>query len=224
MERPASEPQARDLNLADCDCILLAAGLSSRSTDHKLLRLVDGEPLIARAVRNAAVCGRVILVLGHRANEILAAAHQSGIDRSHLLSVTNEHYASGMFSSVQAGMREVTSEWFFVAPGDLPDLQRNVFDGLRKHAIAETEPGSPSPPDAIVPTFRDQRGHPVLMRAPVLTRALGLPRNGGPMRTVLAQFTVSRLAMEEPGIVRDLDSDADYARYTSRRENESPRP
>jgi len=51
-----------------------------------------------------------------------------------LLVVENEHYRDGMFGSIQAGMRHVTSEWFFIAPGDMPRLVPELYEAVARGA------------------------------------------------------------------------------------------
>ncbi len=209
----------------ECDCVLLAAGLSSRSSEHKLLREIDGEPLVARSVRNAAVCRRVILVTGHQADAVLTAALASGVSSSKLTPVHNADFENGMFSSVQAGLREVSSRWFFVAPADLPDLHAGIFGDLAARSgdgrrSSEHESGAA----AFVPVWNGRRGHPVLIHQSVIDHALSLRSDEGPMRRVLSRFPVEVVETHREEVVLDLDSDEDFERYRSKIADQSESP
>lgn len=84
--------------------IVLAAGTASRFGSTKQLALFDGEPLVRHSIRIAeAACGtHTVLVVGHDWQRVHAAcAPLSGF------LVRNEAYASGMASSIAAGVRAV---------------------------------------------------------------------------------------------------------------------
>ena len=201
----------------DCDAILLAAGLSSRMTGSKMLREIDGRPLVRVALENAlSACGRVIVVLGHEAPAVRAAL---GELPARVVLVENASYRDGMFGSIQAGMREVESEWFFIVPGDMPCLDADIFT-----AVAASVPtgAGPTGPLAVVPYYRETRGHPVFVHRTLVPALLQEPRTAGPMRELLARYPTTRVHLERPEITLDIDTDRDVARYLCP-EEESPR-
>ena len=156
----------------DCDAIVLAAGLSSRMPGSKMLREIDGRPLVRVAVENAlSACARAIVVLGHEASAVEAAL---GEPPPGVVIVENARYREGMFGSIQTGMREVESDWFFVVPGDMPGLDAGIFAAVAR-AVS---------PDAlaVVPYYGAQRGHPVLVSRSLVPALLREPRSAGPMR------------------------------------------
>ncbi len=238
---------------SDCDCIVLAAGFSSRSSGHKLLKPIAGRPLVRVAVEHAlAACRRVILVVGHEADAVIRAAlpldvatdgrgadadlARAGLtDRIQI--VHNELFASGMFSSIQAGMRAVESEWFFVVPADLPGISPAIYAAVADAVGAAPEgaastpgvsaptagtggdtPGVAATPDAalsaIVPFCRGVRGHPVLLHRSLIAPTIAEPADAGPMRALLSRYRVHRVDLDDhPAIVVDLDTDEAYAEY-----------
>lgn len=93
--------ERREIALA---IVLLAAGKASRmgpSRQHKLLAELDGIPIVRRSAETAlgADADCVIAVVGHRQPEIRAAL--AGLD---VLAVENPDYATGMASSLIAGV------------------------------------------------------------------------------------------------------------------------
>lgn len=199
---------------ADCDCILLAAGASSRATQHKLLAVLEGVPLVGHSIRAAlSAVRRVILVLGHEADAIRTAAFASVPRNEHarILPIHNPHHRAGMFSSIQEGMRHATSDWVFVTPADLPDLTVAEY---RAVAAPVAEPaGNPSSSriDAVVPHYRGTRGHPVLLSSSLIPVALARSRDGGPMRELLASKAVANVHLDTRSIIADLDTDSALA-------------
>ncbi|MFW6291360.1 MAG: nucleotidyltransferase family protein [Spirochaetota bacterium] len=190
----------------DCDAVLLAAGLSSRMAGSKMLREIDGLPLVRLALEHAcAACGRVIVVLGHEAAAVRAALGELS---SRVVVVENHHYRDGMLGSIQTGMREVESDWFFVVPGDMPRLDREIFSAVA-HAAA------PAGPLAVVPYYGEVRGHPVLVSRTLVPALLREPRSAGPMRNLLARYPTARIHLDRPEITLDLDTDRQVERFTS---------
>lgn len=90
--------------------VLLAAGKASRMGEagqHKLLAEIDGIPLIRRSAQAAcgASAGQTLVVTGHRQDEIRAAL--AGLD---IAAVENPDYATGMASSLVAGLKAVAAD------------------------------------------------------------------------------------------------------------------
>lgn len=204
----------------DCDAILLAAGLSSRMAGSKMVREIEGVPLVRLALQNAtAACGRIIVVAGHEAAAVRAAL---GDLPPRVVITENRFYRDGMLGSIQTGMREVESEWFFVVPGDMPRLAPEIFTAVA-HA-APTEPRLPAPthadaaapggPLAVVPYYGEVRGHPVLVSRTLVPALLREPRTAGPMRDLLARYPTARIQLDRPEITLDLDTDRDVEQFT----------
>ena len=216
------------LRAADCDIIVLAAGLSSRMPGSKMLRVADGRPLIRIAVDHALEAGRrVIVVVGHEADEVTAALGDASSRR--LVVVRNPHYRDGMLGSIQAGMQSVTSAWFFIVPGDMPRLVPRIFERVAA-AAPVNESGDPAnredegaAPRAVVPYYRNTRGHPVLVHRSLIPALLREPRDAGPMRDLLSRNPVRRADLDEPAITLDLDTEEALRRYREQRADPPPR-
>jgi molybdenum cofactor cytidylyltransferase len=98
--------------------VVLAAGLSTRMGQNKLLLEIDGEPLLARAVRCARDAGLdpVVVVVGHEADRVTPVL----ADRSCTV-VFNPSYEGGQYTSLAAGFRAV-GEHVDAAVVVLPDM------------------------------------------------------------------------------------------------------
>lgn len=81
--------------------LILAAGASTRLGEPKQLALLNGEPLLARAVRFAheAGCSPALVVLGAEAERVRAAC-----PLPNAVIVINERWNEGMASSIRAGI------------------------------------------------------------------------------------------------------------------------
>ncbi|MGO9309004.1 MAG: NTP transferase domain-containing protein [Spirochaetia bacterium] len=184
------------------DCLLLAAGASTRMGEWKMLLPWEGRTIVETSLRKCLdACRRVILVAGHRAEE-LRALFAGRIRSGEVTFVVNPVHEQGMFSSVQAGAGLVTSGRFFLALADMPLVEPSVYR-LLTHYEGE----------AVIPTYRGKKGHPLLLSSAAAQRILELPADRS-MRDVLAEFPGMTVPVEEPGVVQDIDDEHDYLRHT----------
>ncbi len=139
--------------------MVLAAGLSRRmGGSNKLLATIDGAPMIARVVDAflASKAERVIVVLGHQAEQVRAAL--AGRD---VRFVENPAYEEGLGASLRAGIEAIGdgADGALVGLGDMPRVTAAHIDAL----IAAFDPAGPE--TIIVPVHDRKRGHPVLWSA-----------------------------------------------------------
>src|SRR5262245_7699568 len=91
--------------MAQVAAIVLAAGRSSRmGPQNKLIADIAGKPMVRRVAETALASAArpVLVVTGHMAAEVGAAL--SGLD---VTPVANPDYATGLASSLKAGIRAV---------------------------------------------------------------------------------------------------------------------
>ena len=182
--------------------LILAAGFSRRMGQFKPLLFIGGETIIDHLISTFMTSGiEVYLVVGYRGEELKAT-----VKNRNVIFVENPDYSHGMFTSVQAGARALTSgyEAFFVMPVDIPLVRPSSIQCL-VNAYAE-HPGK-----IVYPVFRTKRGHPPLI--PIsLAPAIAEWRRGGSLRAVLSSY--ERLALEvsvpDENILLDIDTTDDY--------------
>lgn len=191
--------------------LVLAAGHSSRMGRFKpLLPLGDGT-VLSRAVGSVANVARVLVVCGNRAADVGPAATALGATP-----VRNPDYDSGMFSSVQAGVRALPKDTqaFFVLPVDIPLVRPST---ARLLAADWTEHGAA----VTYPRFRGERGHPPLIHASLIPAILEHSGEGG-LRAVLDRFETGARDVDvaDRGTLFDLDTPEDYAEAVRRQQTE----
>jgi molybdenum cofactor cytidylyltransferase len=179
-----------------CDCVLLAAGLSSRTTSWKML-LPFGDVTMVEASVAAALpaCDRVIVVAGFRAAEIAALFR----GRRRVEVAVNPGFEQGMLSSVACGAAAVRTRRFFLGLADMPLVSTQTY------RLLLAAPGV----DAVVPKFRGKKGHPLLLTAAVASAVASAPQ-GQTLRDVLAGFATLLLPVDDPNVLHDVDTDSDY--------------
>lgn len=192
------------------DCVIPAAGLSSRMGSHKLLEQFGRQTLVFWAVRHAiSACHRVIVVLGHDADAVQAVLPHA----DDLVVVTNPEYQRGMLTSIARGAAEVQSNRFFVVPADMPFLFPVLFRAVAGTAAVADTAASGGQPAAWFPNFRGQSGHPVLISSSVVpaladtvSRASSDGSTLGSMHRFLADYTTVTVPVDEDGSIVDIDT------------------
>lgn len=180
------------------DCIITAAGLSSRMGQWKMMLPWQEGTILDASIKNALqFCSRIILVTGFHAQELQTRySNNPRITLAH-----NADYQHGLFSSVICGARAVTSEYCFITHGDLPCITADVFRTmwpLRYNG-------------SILPHYQGIPGHPILVASRYLQQRLNRS-DGSSVRKALLSGRHQRLELEYPEIIFDIDTPADFIR------------
>jgi molybdenum cofactor cytidylyltransferase len=185
----------------DVEGVVLAAGLSTRSKRFKMTL-----PLGDKTVIEATIDGmlpyvdRAIVVVGWCAERLRALLGE----RPNLALVYNAQYREGMFSSVRAGIAQVSAARFFLVPGDQPLVSPEVYERLLlvEGAIA-------------IPTHRGRKGHPVLLDSSLVPGILAQPAEAT-LRDFVERTGYVTVEVDDEGILIDLDTAEDYAAIVER--------
>lgn len=191
------------------DCILLAAGPSTRMGRPKQIEPVCGVPLFLYALRTALrSCSRVIVVEGAVPLAPYLSPHlpPSLCAGERVVAIRNEQYLRGQLGSLQLGLRQRRSPGAFIMLADLPLVAPGTYD-----AVAEAvHPGDA----AAYPVHAGRRGHPVWVGAPAIELLLAASPKRQAMG-VIAPLAPREVEVADPGIYLDADTPealADVAR------------
>ena len=170
------------------------------SLPTKLVALLDGKPLV-RHVVEAALASRarpVLVVTGYAERDVARA-----IDGLAVHCVPNPQYATGLASSLRAGLSVLQSDvtGALVLLGDMPRVTSSVIDRLI--ARFEAEPGI----DAVVPVHEGRRGNPALLASSLFAAAAALHGDEG-ARRLLARARVCDVDLGDATVVQDIDEPA----------------
>jgi molybdenum cofactor cytidylyltransferase len=184
--------------------VILSAGASSRFDGApKALLEVGGEPAVRRILTLCAGAGfpEVLVVVGPHRSEIAPALEGTGATI-----VENPAWRAGRTGSVQVGLRAVegTAE-VLLWPVDHPFVDERTLGTLL--AAAASDPLA----TWILPAYRGQGGHPVLLKPSAATAVLALSPSA-PLRAVLPHLgpQVRRVPVEDPGVLENVDSPQSY--------------
>lgn len=185
--------------------VVLGAGLSSRMGRFKLTLPWRDLTVIQQVVNTLAGAGidDVIVVLGHRADEVRSALAPHSIR-----TVLNDSFADGsMLTSIRTGLAAVgsDSQAALLCLGDQPQM---LVESVR----AVVEDGAHYGwREIIIPSYNMRAGHPILLPRSVWPSIM---EGTGTLRDVLRKHRdlVRYLVLDTPTILADLDTPEDYAR------------
>ncbi len=173
------------------DCVILAAGKSTRMGFWKMMASIQGKPLIRRTCDTALnVCDRIILVSGFRHTEL----ENFFLGREEIQVVRNRDFEQGMFSSVQTGATHVESDPFFLIPGDFPLVSSETYLKLLRGYHGRV----------VIPVYQGKTGHPVLLPL-ALKDQICSGSTSVTLRDILNQVPWDSIEVDDPWILRDAD-------------------
>lgn len=152
--------------------------------------------MLDASLKNAlAFCQRVILVVGHRGDE-LAARYG---DREDVVIVHNPDYQQGLGSSIRCALAASDADYLFITHGDLPCIPREVYQQLwlaRGH-------------DVLFPAHMGEAGHPVLLPKSLASALAAAPPQKS-VRRWLQGHPHRLVPVDTPAILFDVDTPARY--------------
>lgn len=190
------------MNKDEVAAIILAAGQSNRMRAFKPLLPFGKTTVVDQCVDNFRQAGveTVIVVAG------IESELQSHFEPTSVIVTLNPNPDSQMSDSIACGIRALPARTraVLLTPVDHPAVPSEVVSLL----IAEWERGA----RLVVPTWRDQGGHPVLLDLACRDELL----TGNHPRGLRGLFErrrkeVKRLPVDSPYIARDMDTWDDYA-------------
>jgi CTP:molybdopterin cytidylyltransferase MocA len=178
--------------------IILAAGESRRMGYPKALLEYRGQTFLDRLIAVfSSFCDPVIAVLGAHEREIRARVGGSATF------VSNPHYARGMLTSLQCGLRAVPAgaEGVLLTLVDHPAVSEETVRAIL----------APPRPLVRVPRIGDERGHPVWFSLDLIPEFLALSETAAARDVVRAHKAETEfLDVKDPGILSDIDTPEAY--------------
>ena len=197
--------------------IILSAGASTRMGTAKQLLPVEGQTLLGRVLNEAldSDLDKVILVLGHKAEEIIKALGQI-LTHPKLKVIQNKQYKKGISTSIIAGLSQVEAshDHVMIFLGDMPSITSNLINLLLTTFLV-----SQKPLGAI--RLKGKRSHPVIFSRTLYHELHALKGDVG--AKALFQKYSDRVCLVEPEESydnRDIDTKEDYLEFNDSRPSE----
>jgi molybdenum cofactor cytidylyltransferase len=187
--------------------IILAAGRGTRfGNELKLLAQIGGKALVRHAAEAAvgSMVDPVIVVTGHRSNEVEAALHGLPVQILY-----NALFAQGLSTSLKAGFSALppTTRAAVILLGDMPFVKADLIDAL---VAGWRERGEPA---ALVPTLDGRRGNPVVLSRDLQAAIEGLSGDGGAGSLLHERSDVLEWPTTDPAVVQDIDTREELAKH-----------
>jgi molybdenum cofactor cytidylyltransferase len=190
---------------ADVTAIVLAAGLSSRMKDNKLLLPWGKVTVIEWVVSQLINAGlnHIIVVTGRDKEKVEELTSLPGI-----LHIYNKRYTDGeMLHSLQCGIEALplTAGAALVALGDQPQIEVRTINCVM-NAYQQSDAAK-----LVLPSFHNRRGHPWVVGRELWGEILDMepPDN---LRTFMNQHSseIHYIVVDSDSILADIDTPADY--------------
>ncbi len=185
--------------------IVLAAGLSSRMKENKLLLHWKNSTVIGWVVSQLvkAEMRRIFVVTGRDANVVESLTSFPGVKH-----IYNKLYADGeMLHSLQAGLKMLPGEVdaALVVLGDQPQIEIETIQLVAR--AFEDNPNC----KLILPSFQNRRGHPWIVARELWDEIISMepPDN---LRTFLQRYSgeITYVLVNTTTIFADIDTPQDY--------------
>ena len=187
--------------------ILLAAGESSRMGQLKALLPWQGTSLLKHQVTSLRAGGvdRVVVVLGHRSDEL--KAELAGIEG--VAWQLNPDYLQGKTTSIKAGLSTLGSEQLDALLILNVDQPRNA-DVIRSLLKEHQSQGS----QITIPTHKGKGGHPIILSRSLLDELREIDEETYGIKAVVQRHldATRRVEMEAPEVLWDLNTPEEYQR------------
>jgi len=183
--------------------LLLCAGLSGRMGTSKALMLYDGSSFAVHVIKKLLfVCDEVVVVVGHESEKVRSAILKclSSGETAKLQFVFNDNYKSGMFSSLQCGLRNVSqSDWILYHFVDQPSLPVSFYNDFVEQLSEEI--------NWVQPSHKIKLGHPILFNKKVSAIILNQDKDSS-LREMSDDRRIKREIWDckYPEILQDIDT------------------
>ena len=179
--------------------ILLAGGSSTRFGSFKLLHPVDGVPMVVKSALAMKMALGAVLVAVRPGSACLPTLLEHG-----LAVIECPRAPEGMGGTLADAVAAVapSAHGFVIGLADMPFI---AVESIR--AVARALEGGAV---LAAPAYRGRRGHPVGLAASYRHELLELQGDAG-ARAILKRddATLTVVALDDPGVLRDIDTPAD---------------
>ncbi|WP_195979869.1 nucleotidyltransferase family protein [Clostridium butyricum] len=184
------------------DAVILAGGYSTRAHGFKMEFDIEGKTILQRCIEGFYdSCRKIIVVTGFKYEKIEKLVK----DYEKVVTVYNDNYPKGMFTSIKKGISQVESEKFFLTPGDYPLINKKVIEEILTKSIKEENKNK----EVIIPSFYGKGGHPILADSSIVQDIL-VKSDDYNLREFLKNRKVAYKIIEDKSIILDVDTAQDY--------------
>ncbi|NQV69974.1 MAG: nucleotidyltransferase family protein [Pseudohongiella sp.] len=183
--------------------IILAAGFSHRFGSSKLLAKLDnGNTVFQQTLQNVSAAIPSVLIVSRPEIAPALAKYSTGI----LLFEQAEH---GMGATLSFAAQQIEG-WTgcLVCLADMPFITVDTYAKIAARLTGEK---------ILIPTYQSQAGNPVAFGKKYFNQLRQLQGDSGGKSIIASRpESVLRMAVDDPGILQDVDTENDLTRYQSK--------
>ncbi len=183
--------------------ILLAAGQSKRMAgENKLIKEIEGIPLIKHAVKNIleSYVDELIIILGYQKKIVEKLIG----DNVKIKFIFNKDFRNGMASSIRMGLNLLSekTEAFFICLGDMPMVNKDIYNQIIK---------SKNNKEIIVPTYKGKQGNSVLFDKSMKKKIMNISGDIGAKKILeLNKDKILYLEINDQGVTKGFDTKENF--------------
>ena len=196
--------------------LVISAGFSSRMKELKPLMDFEGKPFLAGIIlKLSTICDSIVVVTGFESQKINEETNnyldeQGNSVKTKVNWCFNADYENGMFSSLQAGLRDLKdSEWILYHFVDQPGLPLDFYLDFQKQIDNKY--------DWIQPTYITKNGHPLLFSRKMIKIILNAESTQS-LRDLKDYVDIQKnyWSCNYPQVLQDLDSKEELSNETKK--------
>ncbi len=210
--RPLPRALAKSVNKREKKImgVILAAGNSTRmGKDNKLLKNIDGTPLIRNIVLEITKSDldSCSIVLGYQSDKVADVIKDLNIKL-----ILNPLWKEGQASSLKVALNSLTSSYtdVLIMLGDLPGIKSSHINRIiEEHLSSENRRSK-----ITIPSFKGEKGNPVIWGKSFFHELSNLEGDVGG-RVLFSQHpaAINLIEMSDPSVVTDTDTPEDFENF-----------
>jgi molybdenum cofactor cytidylyltransferase len=187
--------------------LLLCAGLSGRMGKSKALIIYNGLPFAVIIIKKLLqVCNEVIVVVGYESEKVeeVIKNYIKTNEGSKVKFTFNENYKSGMFTSLQCGLRNISlTDWILYHFVDQPTIPKTFYSDFTNRLSSDF--------NWLQPSFLGKLGHPILFGKNISDYILGLNQQNS-LRDLKNDKRIKKHIWQckYPEVLQDIDTLEQY--------------
>ena len=184
--------------------ILLAAGKSKRMNgENKLSKIMNNQPLIKHSINNIleSEVDELIIVVGYQEKIIKKLISKN----KKIKIISNKNFENGMASSIKEGLKHLSkkTDYFFICLADMPNISKQIYNGLIK---------SRNNHKIIIPTYKDQRGNPILFDVSMKKLIMNIEGDSGAKKIInMYEDRIFFFETNDQSIIQDFNTQPSFS-------------